>query len=262
MKKNILGIAAAVLPALFCSGLLASCVSTRADYQNPGDEMVVQMDESLPERTVAPSECAKWNVLVLDTKNTARTKSIIDGLHKIPGKEIKADTDYETIHAKLNKSLEKCFGAVSYEGVSGESYDLIILRDFQAFPGAKSRDITTVQLIYYFVYATEGTEYENACQFLYRGGYISEGSGVIPYPAVSYGLQDSVDSALSGMEKSIMNEGLTLCCSDAISLPQQFTDVASTSWVPAENPGQKSRLVSDDGTVSVDLLRKKLQRQK
>lgn len=268
MKKNVLGIAAAVLPALFCSGLLASCVSTNVDYANSGDEMVIQQDSSLLEKTFAPEEIKKWNVLVLDTENTSRTEKMLGELHTFFVKQlgaddrIRADTNYETIHAKLNKSLEKCFNKVSYEGVSSESYDLILLRDFQAVPGSKSGKTTTVQLTYYFVYATVGTEYEGGCQFLYRGGLISEGSGVLPYPPSSYRLHDSVDAALGVFEESFSTEGLTLCCSDAISLPQQFTGVASTSWVPAENPGQKSRLVSDDGTVSVDLLRKKLQRQK
>lgn len=269
MKKNVLGIAAAVLPALFCSGLLASCASTKVAYEDYVQEFSVSIDESLPGKEIPALELKKWNVLVLDTENTARTEKMLGEIHasyeKAPGASKWAglpDSDFMLIKEKLNSSIEKCFNKVSYEGTEGEMYDAIVLRNLELTAGARSGQETTAEISYMLVYSTEGTPYENDCQFLFFGGARAQGAGVLPYPARSYSFTPAIEGALRAMENFMFSSEITLSIVDTISLPQKFIGVAGTSWIPSENPGQKSRLVSDDGKISTDLLRKKLQKQK
>lgn len=269
MKKNVLGIAAAVLPALFCSGLLASCLSTKVTYKGDAEEFSVAVDDSLPEKKIPALELKKWNVLVLDTENTTRTKEMLGGVHAYYEKSSMAskweglpDSDFMLIKEKMDSSIEKCFNKVSYEGTEGEMYDAIVLRNLELTAGARSGQETTAEISYMLVYSTEGTPYENDCQFLFFGGARAQGAGVLPYPARSFSFTPAIEGALRAMENFMFSSEITLSIVDTISVPQKFTGIASTSWVPSENPGQKSRLVSDDGTISTDLLRKKLQKQK
>ena len=213
MKKNFGHLA--LLGIVFA--LFASCATTKIDFADTDEEMsILTADEGkLETKHYSASDLKSWAVLVLDTKNTARSLEMLDNLSadmtKYRNRSAAKDCNSGDVIAYQNDQLKKIFKTVSFEGKVGESYDVVLLRDCYVLPGKMSKDTTGTVLAYQFVYpVTEDLEIAEGSKFLFRGFVSFEGYGTIPYPATSYAVQDSNKNAADAVTSKLLGSGIDL----------------------------------------------------
>ena len=195
----------------------ASCASTTVNFGDTDEEMSIMTleDGKLTEKHYSVEELQKMSVLVLNTKNTERSIEMLDNL-AASAKKFRNPTCAEDCDTKeridyQNAQLQKIFGTVSFEGVAGESYDLVLLRDWYVIPGKLSYATTGVVVAYQFVYVTDDEmEEANGSKFLFRGFISFEGYGKIPYPATSYAVQEANKNAADGITEKLYSSGIDL----------------------------------------------------
>ena len=202
--------------AAFITVLFVSCVTTEVSFGDTDAEMSIFAAEEgvLETRHYSAEEMRKWNVLVLDTKNTKRSIDMLAKLSadmiKYHNKKAAEDCNTKAIIEYQNNQLKKIFHSVAFEGKSGETYDFVILRDCYILPGSRSGNITGTVLAYQFVYpVTADMEMTDKSKFLFRGFISFEGYGTIPYPANSYAVQDSNKNASDAVTAKL-SEGIDL----------------------------------------------------